>query len=443
MSLKAAKDYIERVIRSTPEYAEIKKAKNQSLMRTAMNSKIHSLNISYSTFETNNSRSINKLSTQDLKELYGIFIRNLKGYIGQDRIFSSLKQAEPLLNKDDLLASASGCILIISGINTSIIGYNYDAIRRLLSSAVKAQDKLMMSPLGVDNIRIDTQGVINSKSILELGHTTTSTPFAETMKMVLAYSSNPNLNAELNILLDKLYSTQASIGYEFLNKADNSKLSSGIVTLVIQPRDVNSELSVEESKLYRLFLNSIVRNLNLSEIPGSNTLKQDAAQFYKDKFLTAITGKKRANVKKHDAVKGSVKVGNESKKNKVATFKNTDLISGSSKTTPEVDLLSLQNLINQQLQDVVSANMGDGSRNDILNYRTGRFASSANVERLTMSRAGMITAYYDYMKYPYATFSTGGKQSSPKSRDPKLLIAKSIREIAQQVVTNKLRAVLV
>ena len=240
------------------------------------------------------SRSINKLSTSDLRELYGIFIVNLKNYVGQDRIFSSLKQAEPLLNKDGLLASASGCILVISGINTSIIGYNYDAIRRLLSNAVKAQDKLMMSPLGVDNIKIDTEGVINSKSILELGHTTTSTPFAETIKMVLAYSSNPNLNAELNTILDRLYSTQASIGYEFLNKADNSSLPSGTVTLVIQPRDVNSELSIEESKLYRLFLNSVVRNLNLSEIPGSNTIKQDAVQFYKDRFLTSITGKKKS-----------------------------------------------------------------------------------------------------------------------------------------------------
>ena len=55
--------------------------------------------------------------------------------------------------------------------------------------------------------------------------------------------------------------------------------------------------------------------------------------------------------------------------------------------------------------------------------------------------ATLITAFYNYMKYPYATFSAGGRQQNPKSRDPKLLISKSIREIAQQVVTNQLRAV--
>jgi hypothetical protein len=87
--------------------------------------------------------------------------------------------------------------------------------------------------------------------------------------------------------------------------------------------------------------------------------------------------------------------------------------------------------------------MGDGSRRNILNYRTGRFAGSVKVESLSESRAGMITAFYSYMKNPYATFSQGGRQQNPKTRDPKLLISKSIREIAGQQVANKLRAVSV
>lgn len=106
-----------------------------------------------------------------------------------------------------------------------------------------------------------------------------------------------------------------------------------------------------------------------------------------------------------------------------------------------VDLISLMALINSQLQDVISANMGDGNRRDVLNYRTGRFASTVNVDHLTMSRDGMISVFYNYMKYPYATFSSGGRQQNPKSRDPKLLIAKSIREIAAEAVSNKLRAI--
>lgn len=111
-------------------------------------------------------------------------------------------------------------------------------------------------------------------------------------------------------------------------------------------------------------------------------------------------------------------------------------------TGTKVNLASLQILINTHLQDVISANMGDGSKRSILNYRTGRFASSAKVEKLSESREGMITAFYSYMKNPYATFSAGGKQSIPATRDPKLLISKSIREIAATQVANRMRAVL-
>ena len=110
----------------------------------------------------------------------------------------------------------------------------------------------------------------------------------------------------------------------------------------------------------------------------------------------------------------------------------------------QVNLPNLLFLINSQLQDVISANMGDGNSRNVLNYRTGRFASSAKVATLSENRQGMITAFYSYMKYPYSTFSSGppvGKQSKPASRDPKLLISTSIRQIAQQVVGNKLRAV--
>ena len=112
------------------------------------------------------------------------------------------------------------------------------------------------------------------------------------------------------------------------------------------------------------------------------------------------------------------------------------------RTGPSVSLTSLQNILNTHLQDVISANMGDGSRKDILNYRTGRFASSVKVERMSQSREGMVTAFYTYMRNPYGTFSDGGKQQLPKTRDPKLLISKSIREIAAENAVNRMRAVL-
>lgn len=106
-----------------------------------------------------------------------------------------------------------------------------------------------------------------------------------------------------------------------------------------------------------------------------------------------------------------------------------------------LNLTNLQNLLNQRLHDQIKANMGTGQSRSTLNYRSGRLAKSAQVERMSESRAGMITAFYTYMKYPYATFSDGGAQQYPKSRDPKLLIAKSIREIAGTQIANRMRAV--
>lgn len=109
--------------------------------------------------------------------------------------------------------------------------------------------------------------------------------------------------------------------------------------------------------------------------------------------------------------------------------------------TGESNLTSLQRLLDANLVQQIKQNMGDGTRRDILNLRSGRFAESVRVERLSESRAGMITAFYTYMRNPYATFSEGGLQSSPRTRDPKLLISTSIREIAQQLVGNRLRSV--
>jgi hypothetical protein len=110
---------------------------------------------------------------------------------------------------------------------------------------------------------------------------------------------------------------------------------------------------------------------------------------------------------------------------------------------PVYSLVRLESLINASLVEKIKQNMGDGSRRDVLNLRSGRLAESAKVERLSESRAGMLTVFYSYMKNPYATFSEGGRQQSPRSRDPKLLISKSIREIAETQVSNRLRAVLV
>ena len=168
---------------------------------------------------------------------------------------------------------------------------------------------------------------------------------------------------------------------------------------------------------------------------------------YKDVYTGAIDNIVELTIRKvqgQEKLKSDIrKAKSDLKQLKAKTNATKSKIVSTAARPREVSLTGLQNLINGHLQDVLSANMGSGQRKDILNYRTGRFAGSAKVEHMTLSREGMITAFYSYMKNPYATFSQGGRQSIPTSRDPKLLISKSIREIATEKVANRLRAVSV
>jgi hypothetical protein len=271
------------------------------------------------------------------------------------------------------------------------------------------------------------------------------------------------VNAQLyGLVLNKLSDLteiQADCQVSFKNEIPeklSEKLTGrgGFLSLTLQLYTVNNQLSVKESKVRNDLLNEIKEELRkvVLQIPGSDTMEQDVVNLVKQALVQGITGKGLAiKLQKHDLVTAAQST--KSKKPKKPTAIVGTLVSKQTrKKAPaskpvlvvgNASLINLQNLINRQLQDVISANMGDGNRRNVLNYRTGRLASSAKVEYMSQSRAGMITAFYSYMKNPYATFSDGGKQQYPRSRDPKLLISKSIREIAAQQVGNRLRAVVV
>jgi hypothetical protein len=249
----------------------------------------------------------------------------------------------------------------------------------------------------------------------------------------------------------------------------NTTLSSDGKRLLTQPAaaslkefekaltDLDKKLSAYSKEVEKVLARTTAPNY-LVELRTSDNIPEYLGKLYRDilesKGSNRSIQKDTPNVSALRSQKLSTKVSSPlnkvkaplaSMKVKLAKIKAELNANKSAKAQPasavSVDLLSLQQLINQHLQDAISANMGDGDRRDILNYRTGRLASSAKVETITESRAGMITAFYSYMKNPYATFSAGGRQQSPRSRDPKLLISKSIREIAAQQVANRLRAV--
>jgi hypothetical protein len=115
---------------------------------------------------------------------------------------------------------------------------------------------------------------------------------------------------------------------------------------------------------------------------------------------------------------------------------------------PKIDdssnsLATLEFLLRNSLYQQIVKNMGTGNSRNVLNFRSGRLAESAKIERLTQSREGMVSVFYSYMRNPYGTFSEGGAKEFPRSRDPKTLISKSIREIGATAAYTRMRAVLI
>ncbi len=102
-----------------------------------------------------------------------------------------------------------------------------------------------------------------------------------------------------------------------------------------------------------------------------------------------------------------------------------------------VNVISLQNLLNAKLHDQMQKNMGKGRAKKMLNYRSGRFAKSAKITSL-QQKQDKIIAFYNYMKFPYETFAKGGRQYIP-GRTPQLIIGRSIRQLAAQLLHSKFK----
>jgi hypothetical protein len=94
--------------------------------------------------------------------------------------------------------------------------------------------------------------------------------------------------------------------------------------------------------------------------------------------------------------------------------------------------LAILAVINAQLPGVVAKNMGAPG----LVYRTGRFASSAEVTDIMPTSKGFLSLGYTYQRDPYEIFEPGNRMGTP-DRDPRKVIDKSIREIAQQFALGR------
>lgn len=223
------------------------------------------------------------------------------------------------------------------------------------------------------------------------------------------------------------------------------------VTVYMDPSENSASGAKEEKEAITLAVKKVIEEKQLPDIASAiksrfSYIKNspNLSEYIEELIASTITGKKPKEYKYVDKRTSTAKALVPIIANKVngkvkaspvrlSGRKNTSILTSG--------IANLEKLLNIWIRDEVQRNMGTGNDRKVLNYRTGRFADSVKIERLSQSRAGMITVFYSYMKNPYATFSDGGRQQYPKSRDPKLLISKSIREIASREAYSNLRAV--
>jgi len=428
--------------------------------RSVLDKKITILDLSYNALKVNVYRNT-KAHVDAYNKAYAALVEVLN-----DKATRQYKSLEDI--PDGYFDKPNAPFIYINGgdDNRFIVAKNFDNIRSFVTERLSKDPRLEKTSFGqsiiYDPIR-DNKGRLTgdskrrTRTKVDIGHIATEgeinlvSPLELKISDILTLGtqkSNPIIVAAAQKALSDLYAIQVEASYSFKNtsaeaiETARSKLGEGYVVVTLHRQRLNARFSQEELNVFNKLRATLA--LQLSKVPfhnmsGSNTILEDIKEgiintikFGKSALKKHITHSKKTAPK---TLAGTVQITNS-----VSTVKKPPVVKAPEQD-PQLQLTSLQSFINTHLQDVISANMGDGSRRDVLNYRTGRFAGSVKVEKLSQSREGMITAFYSYMKNPYATFSEGGQQQFPKSRDPKLLISKSIREIAAEKVANRLRAV--
>lgn len=400
-----------------------------TLYREKLDNYFHVLDFSYSALLA---------SAPDLtKEEYSKLLVEVRKKYKQ---FDNLQTAMTLLK--DRSSVTTSALVEDSAFGTYIIGYSYSTVQGKLANILKS----------VEHAKVFTDTDEKGNTVTNVGHIpgresqALKSPLSA--KIIDAIRIIPSGQAKFGLLkgLSHLYNKHIfNVSYEFLRPgfdiaSFNKILGKQTVLVTLQTKERNAAFATEVETALSRELRKLVQEEGflgqLINTPGSRSIKQEVIH----QVVSKIKGEK-PKVQQH---KQSVKTKQVIVKTKVPVITYTPKLKIRDPSTGRYASTSnLLALLNFHLHDVVAANMGDGNERRILNYRTGRFATSTRVERVSVAKDGMVTAFYNYMKYPYATFSDGGKQQYPKSRDPKILISKSIRQIAAKMMIQRMRSVLV
>lgn len=179
----------------------------------------------------------------------------------------------------------------------------------------------------------------------------------------------------------------------------------------------DSRKEIEKKKIVKSFIDKIKKDNNIKISSIDTKLKLSSGIPVKRKIKRKNKGARKVTKKTTLNVKNKTKIPISKK---------------ASQTKPTLNLNALKAQINARLSMTVIKNMGTPA----LENRTGRFARSVQVTDVIQSSKGFPSIGYSYQKFPYQTFEPGYAQGSAE-RDPRKVIDRSIREIAQELIVGR------
>ena len=202
--------------------------------------------------------------------------------------------------------------------------------------------------------------------------------------------------------------------------AKGTEMANFMVDQVMSDHDSKIDKTIGSLILHRLTKNNKgVRNTSKRHKP-KRVIKSKEKTPRKD---TKYTTKKRRAI----AVGGAFDIGRFAKKVVVGSKK----VRKPKSTLPAVGTagspLQALAILNASLEQAIRDNMGGSA----LHNRTGRFASSVHVHNIAQTAGTEGTVQYSYMYNPYKVYEGDG------TRDPRLLIDKTIREQAAEMALGR------
>jgi len=228
---------------------------------------------------------------------------------------------------------------------------------------------------------------------------------------------------------------------------DALKGVAGTVDYTMELQDVNnkkSRLSVALGKEYNKLVagdmksfEKILKDIDITQLSGSPTIAQHIGAQVRDildpnaRYMKGKLKPKKGKGRVAEIGKAKTK---KLKSGRLAPIALTKAKKQAAKTS-KVSLNSMLGMINAKLPGTVLDNMGRPG----LESRTGRFAQSVRATDVTQTSKGYPSVGYTYEKDPYQVYETSsGTRFSDAKRDPRIVIDKSIREIAATMAMGRL-----